>query len=447
MAAEEATGSGATVTLAADARPFEQALEKAAADSKTWGRRIADNLATMNLMEAGGRFEGFKSQIESLGKMGVGDIGQKLGGGLGAGLGQAAGLAFGGPFGAMIGNFVGGTIGEQVGGPLAEGIRDAVSEDGLARDAALAGTRIGESLTSGWGDILNSPLDEAWEKVQAKAGEVWEQVGEFASKSLYRLTQGIDLIWDSVRQPIAAVSNWVQELAVRFGLVEDSTDKWGDAVLNVKDVGKTVVESLAWGLGYLAGWFEKLGGFIGKFLIAPLTIGLGAALQAASDGLRSLVSDPAVKLALRAAGVDVDGIADGLGRVGGDLTKAGVGIVRRADEMIGVDPLTRAAEWAKGVAEFLVKGKEAVERDAPKPPPPSPPAPPAPLETVKAVLADSREAANIRARSGGALDAQLMALDRVAKNGEKQVEHQKDMVDLMRELWREVSGSQIVKPF
>lgn len=444
MAAEEATGSGATVTLVADARPFEQALEKAAADSKTWGRRIADNLATMNLMEAGGRFESFKSQIESLGKMGVGDIGQKLGGGLGAGLGQAAGMAFGGPFGAMIGNFVGGTIGEQVGRPLAEGIGDALTSDGLARDAAIAGGRIGDALTSDWGDVWDSSLEELWAKAEQKTAAAWEEIQGLILKSLFRVTEGIDSLWGMVQKPFVAVINWSQEIAVKLGLVEAGTGKWGDALLLVDDVGRTVVGSIGYGLGFLEGLFIKLGGVIAKHLIAPLTTGLGSALQVASAALTALLSDPTVAAALAAAGVDLSGLPGDLAKVGNALSAAGQGVGVWGDQAAAVNPFDKGEAGRRRMLDLVDQGERLVAAD--KPPPPPPP-PPVPLETVKAVLADSREAANIRARSGGPQDAQLRALDRVAKNGDEQVQQQKDMIGLLRDIGRHLEDAQVVRPY
>lgn len=447
MASEDPTGAAAVVTLTADTRPYEKALDKAEKDTNSWGKKVADGLGTINLFESAGRFDMMKNQVESLGKLGLEQVGQKLGGGLGAGLGQAAGMAFGGPFGATIGNFLGGTLGEQIGGALTDTVGDALKGDTWLRDVNLAGGRIGEILGSGWGDPFAMSFDEVMGKAQEKAGQVWEEVKTLALKSLFRVTEGIDWLWSKVQQPFAAVLNWTQQIAVKLGLVEEGTGAWGDAILNAQDVGRTMVGAVGYGLGYLEGLFIKLGGVIGKHLIAPLTTGLGTALQVASAALSGLVQDPKVKLALAAAGVNIDDIAGGLGRVGDTLSQAGAGVGAAAAVAEQMDPTAQALKRQQDFLGFVDAGKEATDKDKPPPsPPPPPPPPPVPLEGVKAILADSREAANLRARSLAG-DNQLKAIDKLGKQGEENAKQQQTMIDLMRDTVRHLSEAQVVKPF
>jgi hypothetical protein len=445
MANEEA--AGAVVKLDADTSPWERSMAKVAEQAKTWGKKIADNLATMNLMESMGRFESMKGQLESMSRMGMDGIGQKMGGGLGAGIGQAAGMAFAGPFGAQAGNLLGGVLGEQLGQSLGKGIGDGLKGDTWMRDIKLSAGRIGELFTVDWDKLWGQSLEDVWAGVQEKAGKAWEEVQTLGAKALFRLEQAVDGLWDKARKPFAAIANWTQEIGVKLGLVEEGTTKWGDALLMIQDMGQKVVGDLGYGLGYLEGLFIKLGGVITKHVVAPLTTGLGTALQATAVAIGALTNDPKIKLLLGAAGIDLGKITDGLSAAGRNLTTTGVQLGVGADVLANLDPNKQGELRRNQIVEGVKAGKAAVANDAPAAPAPAAPPPPPPqvFDLAKAVLADSREAANIRARVG-VQDQQIKALDKVANQGEKQVEQQKDMIDILRDIGRQLFDAPVIKP-
>lgn len=286
----------ASVSLEADSSSFDESLDQSQSKMDDWGKSIADSVTPANkLFETlTARVEGFSSKLVAF----ASSANEKLAGfagmaneQIGQGLGSLAGAGLGtllGPVGTQIGSLLGEQIGGALSGavdfqgligdaqgllqsfsPLFEGIKGwwgEVFED--AKETFGKITRIVGEL--GLGDLLSGDLGTAWNKItKVFDGVVMEWEG-FVNRFAARVVGAMDSLWNAVKEPLAKVADFIQRLLVRVGVLDQGTEKWGDTIRSIQEIGKTVFGAIAYALGYVGGVFKIVGGYIGDYLIAPM---------------------------------------------------------------------------------------------------------------------------------------------------------------------------------
>jgi uncharacterized phage infection (PIP) family protein YhgE len=275
----------ATVTLSGDVSPFEAAMDKAQERASRWGNAVTgilDKISSTTTAKA----EAFASRASELVEMPSAAIGETLGSGIGA----TVGTFLGGPVGTMIGSSLGKMIGSSLGanidlsaitsnlnellggvGQIADKAKEAWAEtksDGAETFGRLKEIWSGVSSKDFY-NLLVSGNDEAAAKMSEAWTKSWQEVQDFGARSIYRFQELIDQGWAMIQQPIAAVADFLQGIAVKLGLVDAGTQSWGDSIRAIEDVGAKVIDGLAYGLGWIGGLFQKIGGYIGEYILVP----------------------------------------------------------------------------------------------------------------------------------------------------------------------------------
>ena len=286
----------AKVSLEADSSSFDDTLDQSQSRMDEWGKSITDSVGPANQLfqTLTTRVEGFSSKLVAFAntaneklagfaELSNEQIGKSLGTVAGAGLGS-----FLGPAGAQIGSL----LGDQIGGALS----DTVDFKALAGEAQafLDSVRpLFDQITGWWGevfgdaketfgkikdivgelglgDLLSGDLGTAWDKITtAFDGVVMEWEG-FVNRFAARVVGAMDSLWSAVKEPLAKVADFIQRLLVRIGVLDAGTEKWGDTIRSIQEIGKTVFGAIAYAVGYVGGVFKVVGGYIADYLIAPL---------------------------------------------------------------------------------------------------------------------------------------------------------------------------------
>ena len=269
----------ASVSLEADSSSFDESLDASQSKMDEWGKSITDSVGPANQLfqTLTSRVEGFSSKLVAFASSaneklaGFADlsneqIGKSLGTVAGAGLGS-----FLGPAGAQIGSL----LGDQIGGALS----DTVDFKALAGEAQafLDSVRpLFDQITGWWGevfgdaketfgkikdivgelglgDLLSGDLGTAWDKITtAFDGVVMEWEG-FVNRFAARVVGAMDSLWSAVKEPLAKVADFIQRLLVRIGVLDAGTEKWGDTIRSIQEIGKTVFGAIAYAVGYVGG--------------------------------------------------------------------------------------------------------------------------------------------------------------------------------------------------
>lgn len=286
--------SGATVTLSADTKPFEQAFDKAHSYAAGWA----------------GKMEGVFASIDKA----ASSSGKEIGSTLGNAIGGALGMVAGGPIGAALGTVIGGIGGEYLWTAFSEGGEKAFSD-----------------LT------------------------------DFADKTLARLSDGIDSIWNRVQEPLAKVADFIQKIGVQLGLVEEGTESWGDSIRAIEDVGVKVLANLAYGFGYLEGIFKVVGGYAIEYIGLPLT----KVIAKITEGIATLLRG--VNQLLEDSGIGkfewADRAADKLDKMSESMTKSLAAKKALGEEFMNTNPLENAERRAAQITGSIDRGKELNDQE------------------------------------------------------------------------------------
>ncbi len=244
----------------------------------------------------------------------------KFAGSLGESIGGKGGAALGtlfGPVGTAIGAALGPIIGEAVGsnliGPLLGAI-DFAGIDSAFKEAGGSFTGLLDEATtlfSGLYDTGTTALKSLTGAFQdAKFGEIMAMNGaqgvaaletKFAGLSdtaaratedalgqaVVRLEDFINSMVDRFKEPVAKVADMIQSVGKMIGLVGDDTDKWGDSLRGLKDVGERVSEALAKAFGYVQDVFKIAAGAFKESFVQGVLLGI----QAVVDGFAEMVEN------------------------------------------------------------------------------------------------------------------------------------------------------------
>ncbi len=308
MADETGTGdNGGTVTLDADTSPFEAALDRAVQHAQQWGQKVNNVI---------GRLVDFtdtkvKGWADATAKVADASS-QQVGAVVGTGIGTGVGAWFGGPAGAAVGNRIGAELGGLVGQhfdltPLAQAASEALaavdplvtsladSWDIIQNDASDTFGRIKEQIRSlSVDDFTNAIADQNGEAA-AKVSAVWQSVTEeiygFFARTVDRFREAIDTVWEAIKEPVAVVADWLQDVAAKLGLVEEGTARWADAIRSVTDVGKEVVGFFGFFFGYVEGLLKKFSGYVAEYVHVPLRKAITELVDFISDALTVVGSE------------------------------------------------------------------------------------------------------------------------------------------------------------
>ena len=362
----------AVVTLAADTKPWEQGLDKAAQASKGWASRITSLFSGVQNATASG-----------------GVLGGLLGGGKGVAGGALGGAlgAVGGPIGSLLGATIGGSLVPSILGAvdfdrlgdrlrrsfpdLTKSIRDTFKgvEDFVEGLLFSVGMRFGEIADFvskvDFGEMLSGDLDETGDRISAFADYIGTKLVDMAAGASARISDGIDAIWNRVKGFLAGGLDLFQGLLRRIGLVSEGTNKWGDSLRNVNSIVTTVAKGIAYFGGYTRDIFVQIGGYITKYFTVPLLEGVRRAMTAIGKLAEAGKMLPAV------AGGGEGGVYDQVGKALGGRAKELEGIIakweKQAEDGINLKVGTTGEAWAKQVetwlGRFLARGRELNKAD------------------------------------------------------------------------------------
>ena len=484
----------ASVSLEADSSSFDESLEQSQSKMDEWGQSITDSVGPANQLfqTLTSRVEGFSSKLvafastaneklQGFADMSNEQIGKSLGAIGGAGLGS-----FLGPAGAQIGSL----LGDQIGGALS----GSVDFKGLVDQAQafLDSVRpLFDQITGWWGevfgdaketfkkikdivgelglgDLLSGDLGTAWDKITtAFDGVVMEWEG-FVNRFAARVVGAMDSLWSAVKEPLAKVADFIQRLLVRIGVLDAGTEKWGDTIRSIQEIGKTVFGAIAYAVGYVGGVFKVVGGYIADYLIAPLysfyetVLGTIAKvfekIAANVGGWMGRTAKDIAKLAregeeamkgakekfqeLGEIGKNASPDADGRAlenSVKGGVDKGRADLDRRQQMKDYWQPILEGAGSA--IADFLAKGVQKIDQMAD-------------LDvaigtggTAQALVEGSREAASAIAKArgeGSMMEKQLAAQERAAAAAEATALKIEDMKGQIESLNRKFDGVESV---
>lgn len=484
----------ASVSLEADSSSFDESLDASQSKMDEWGKSITDSVGPANQLfqTLTSRVEGFSSKLVAFASSaneklaGFADlsneqIGKSLGTVAGAGLGS-----FLGPAGAQIGSL----LGDQIGGALS----DTVDFKALAGEAQafLDSVRpLFDQITGWWGevfgdaketfgkikdivgelglgDLLSGDLGTAWDKITtAFDGVVMEWEG-FVNRFAARVVGAMDSLWSAVKEPLAKVADFIQRLLVRIGVLDAGTEKWGDTIRSIQEIGKTVFGAIAYAVGYVGGVFKVVGGYIGDYLVAPLigfmenvfgvittvfekiakNVGgmIGRTAQEVAEfSKQAEESLKAAKESVRAASEEGKNVSpDAKGKalqnsVTGGVDRGRADLDRRQQMKEYWQPILEGAGSA--IADFLAKGVQKIDQMAD-------------LDvaigtggTAQTLIEGSREAASAIAKArgeGSMMEKQLAAQERAAAAAEATALKIEDMKGQIESLNRKFDGVESV---
>ncbi|QEL19508.1 hypothetical protein [Limnoglobus roseus] len=224
---------------------------------------------------------GTKSKIAAFSDMSSGEIGGELGGAAGGFLGQKLGL---GDFGGRLGKSLGAGLGDVIDfkgvfeqaneflkslQPVFDQIKGWWKE--TFDDAKDAFNEIKDLASNiGIGELLKGDFEGVWTRLTEFVDQAVGKWGDFVASFVYRVGESMDNLWAIVRAPLANVANFVQGVLTRLGLVDETTEKWGESIANVANIGKEAFGLLGFSLGYLGGIFKQIGGYLVEYLVTPI---------------------------------------------------------------------------------------------------------------------------------------------------------------------------------
>ena len=479
----EADPLGGSVSITADTKPWEAALDRAAAKMDAWGEKVKSILDKASQFNET-KLKEWGKNLSALSEQTGEQIGAKLGNKIGTYIGGALGTLLGPGLGTMIGSELGGVIGDEIGSRLSEidteglfgSLAGALAPAGEAIDVLRNGVsgiqfdadmtfRNIKNLFSDFdpSELLGPNSAKAWEGLKEKANAAWDQIGEFAERTAFRISDSLNNAFELIKEPIAAALDAIQKVLVEIGLAPEKTAPWGDSIREIGDFTKTLFGNFAYGFGVVEGLVKKLGGYILEYVGLPIAgmgssiiSGIGVAIQ----GIMQLITDSVPESFLPS------GFADGVQRAGRKLEELQAkfdknldAAVSKAQGLQNTDILKNAEARRQQAIAGFDKTKENVEAqnflkemiDAMM----------AELEAVtkmefakpeiaaggavssKAILDRSQEAANIiaRAQSPNAISIQQRAAD-AAIQGAKD---QKRTADTLDAILKQLGESMIVE--
>ncbi|QEL19901.1 hypothetical protein [Limnoglobus roseus] len=224
---------------------------------------------------------GTKEKIAAFADMSSNDIGGELGGAAGGFLGQKLGL---GDFGNRIGKSLGSGLGDVIDfkgvfaqaneflkslQPVFDQIKSWWGE--TFDDAKDAFNEIKDLASNiGIGELLKGDFEGVWTRLTEFVDQAVGKWGDFLASFVYRVAESMDNLWAIVRAPLANISNFVQNVLTRIGLMDETTEKWGDSLASVAKIGKEAFGLLGFSLGYLGGIFKVIGGYAIEFFVQPV---------------------------------------------------------------------------------------------------------------------------------------------------------------------------------
>lgn len=294
---DETGDNGASLTLTADASPFEAALDRAGERVSAWSSGLTSKFDALSA-SIGDRTAAITGKItgifDSINERAAGGV--DLAESIGSVLGGAAGLAVFGPVGAKIGATLGGELSKAVGEHFdLEGLFTGLSEgrgpfgDMVSKtrdDLSTLRAGIEENfadLTSGIRDALRGIDLTAWLNDDASGiekrwndlvGNLGSQTEEAVGLALTRLTDAIDTVFGRWKEPVAGFVDGLQNALAQFGWIEAGTEKWGDALRGVEEVGTQVFVAIARGVGYVEVALQKAGAVVANAFVVPFSFAL-----------------------------------------------------------------------------------------------------------------------------------------------------------------------------
>lgn len=447
-----------TVTLSGDASPFEAMLGRAEERVRGWGSSV-DSILDKVAANTSGKAKELAEQAAQLAQLPSAEIGSALGGKLGMALGTFVGGPLGTMVGGKLGEILGSTIGNAVNfGPITEGIAGIL--EGYSQIGDRAKEAWNETKTDGedtfnrmkelWSGMSATDLfkgitdggSESAQKLRDAWDASWSEIEDFGARSLFRFQEFIDQTWASIKGPIAGVADVIQNVGVQLGLVEEGTGSWGESILNVQDVGKTVIGGLAYGFGFIEGVLKKAGGYFGEYVVVPYLKGY---LQIA-DFLKDLT-----RLGSELPGAMGEAFKKMSNVLDAGLDKAKIGVdkfEKAAKEAQNTDILATAEKRKNDLINALARGGDSEEErrqaamwdwaftEDPKKKADVPlqfDAVSRVLENANAMLANSREANNTILRAQMGRDTNTPE-ERAALAGEGIVNESKKQTSLLLEI-------------
>lgn len=333
------TAGDPTVTLRADAGPFEMALDKAAAKVSGWGTAVEGRFAKVA--------DAVKSKtakfVDAVGRVNAAvEGGMSAGAAIGALTGGGIGAMIGGPIGAKIGSQIGEAIGPALGDTVdfAAGLAGANSlkaavEDEVAKTAdAWAGLKWSaqkrfEEVRNVFSelnlaDLIRGDAESAGAKLEDVFGRATAKVELLIGQGMARVADRIDSAFDRVKEPVAQVADFLQAVGEQLGLVEEGTVGWGDQIRSLENVGVKAFRAIGAAVGYVEAALAKAGATVVRAVQKPIADALAAVLGQVREVLKwAAVNTPdwagGAKLTKWAAGLD--GVEDRVRRLGADADK------------------------------------------------------------------------------------------------------------------------------
>jgi hypothetical protein len=376
----------ATVSLTADTKPWEAKLDEAANKAREWGSKVSEFLGKANNFSLD-KIGTIGSKLKEIGTGGAGEVGSSIGSMIGSKAGAALGTLLGPGLGTMIGDKLGGYIGGELGEKLAnspwiqEGIAnlgDFATEiskafepfkdnwDEVGKDANETFDDIKSTLRGlpSFDDLFTKDSNSIIEQISGVFDSVMSQVDDFVNRSLYRLQEAIDKVWNSIQEPAAKALDYVQKILVEIGLIESGTEKWGDKLRGIKNIGQQVVEGLAFAFGYIEGLLKKLAGYYVTYISLPLINAMASAISKIGEMIKGML-DGLPDWALDLLGSDArkrrDDIAKWLVGFEGRTKAFRASIAVQAQDAMAIDPLANAEKRRQEVAGRVQVGKQQVE--------------------------------------------------------------------------------------
>lgn len=155
---------------------------------------------------------------------------------------------------------------------LAAAIRETKSDittafDNILRDARFTVRDIGQGFAAlKLGDKLSEGAEAAFDALAGYADAALGKVEDFIGRTLVRLADTIDRAVERFRAPIAAALDFAQRLLEKIGLIDAGGARWGDSIRNAASVGEELILKVVGGVAWISGEITNL---VGK--LADLT--------------------------------------------------------------------------------------------------------------------------------------------------------------------------------
>jgi hypothetical protein len=377
----------ATVSLTADVTPWEAKLDQAADKAREWGSKVSEYLGKANNFSLD-KIASFGTKLKEIGTGGAGEVGSSIGTMIGSKAGAALGTLLGPGLGTMLGDKLGGYIGSELGQKLAnspwiqEGIADlgefaseaskafepfATGWDNVGRDANETFDDIKNTLRGlpTFDDLFTKDSTAIIEQVSNVFDSVMSQVDDFVNRSLYRLQEAIDKVWSGIQEPAAKALDYIQQILVEIGLVTSGTEKWGDKLRGIKNIGQQVVEGLAYAFGFIEGLLKKLAGYYVTYITVPMVNAWSMAISKIGEGIKMMLDglpDWAKDLLGDDARQQLDKLAENIANFDKNTQAFRAKIAAEAKALADTDPLAQAEKRRNEVGARLAQGKEQADQ-------------------------------------------------------------------------------------